>query len=170
MKIAGLDIGTTGCKLTVFDQKGAYLDHAYRDYPVRRSSSEHEVDVRVIMDNVLAVMKEMGETYPDISGIGVTSFGETFVLADEKCMMVRFCPMRRIWRTQKKRSPWPGRQEHPWKRSWAAWENGNREQETQAAGKMIRRFIQIHRKQRNLYRQAGSTHWPAPSGQPMESI
>lgn len=83
MKIAGLDIGTTGCKLTVFDQKGAYLDHAYRDYPVRRSSSEHEVDVRVIMDNVLAVMKEMGETYPDISGIGVTSFGETFVLADE---------------------------------------------------------------------------------------
>ena len=83
MKIAGLDIGTTGCKLTVFDQKGTYLDHAYRDYPVRRSGSEHEVDVRVVMDNVLAVMKEMGGKYPDIAGIGVTSFGETFVLADE---------------------------------------------------------------------------------------
>ena len=83
MKIAGLDIGTTGCKLTVFDQTGAYLEHAYRDYPVKRSSSEHEVDVSMIMENVLAVMKEMGKKYPDIAGIGVTSFGETFVLTDE---------------------------------------------------------------------------------------
>ena len=83
MKIAGLDIGTTGCKLTVFDQTGAYLEHAYRDYPVKRSSSEHEVDVSMIMENVLAVMKEMGKKYLDIAGIGVTSFGETFVLTDE---------------------------------------------------------------------------------------
>ncbi len=83
MKIAGLDIGTTGCKLTVFDQKGAYLEHAYRDYPVKRSSSGHEVNVGAIMESVLYVMKEMGEKYPDIAGIGVTSFGESFVLADE---------------------------------------------------------------------------------------
>ena len=86
MKIAGLDIGTTGCKLTVFDRTGAYLDYAYRDYPVKRNSSEHEVDAKVIMDNVLAVMKEIGEKYPDIAGIGVTSFGETFVLTDENGM------------------------------------------------------------------------------------
>lgn len=26
VKIAGLDIGTTGCKLTVFDQNGQYLE------------------------------------------------------------------------------------------------------------------------------------------------
>ena len=31
MKIAGLDIGTTGCKLTVFDSDGTYLGKAYRD-------------------------------------------------------------------------------------------------------------------------------------------
>ena len=36
MKIAGLDIGTTGCKLTVFDENGDQLGKAYRDYPVRR--------------------------------------------------------------------------------------------------------------------------------------
>ena len=29
MKIAGLDIGTTGCKLTVFDENGAELSKAY---------------------------------------------------------------------------------------------------------------------------------------------
>ncbi|MGN0355965.1 MAG: L-fuculokinase [Muricoprocola sp.] len=83
MKIAGLDIGTTGCKLTVFDQNGIYLDKAYKDYPVKRQSSEHEIDVRAILDGVISVMKEMSGKYPDISGMGVTSFGETFVLADE---------------------------------------------------------------------------------------
>lgn len=84
MKIAGLDIGTTGCKCTVFDEQGTYLNKAYRDYPVRREVSGHEVDVSVIMDGVYAVLKEMAEQYPDIGGIGVTSFGETFVMTDEK--------------------------------------------------------------------------------------
>lgn len=83
MKIAGLDIGTTGCKLTVFDQTGKYLDKAYQDYPVTRKSTEHEVDAEAIMEAVMSVMSLMGHRYPDISGIGVTSFGETFVLADE---------------------------------------------------------------------------------------
>lgn len=83
MKIAGLDIGTTGCKLTVFDENETYLDKAYQDYPVKRLSSEHEVDAQAILDGVMGVMKAMGSKYPDIEGIGVTSFGETFVLADE---------------------------------------------------------------------------------------
>ena len=82
MKIAGLDIGTTGCKLTVFDAFGAYLDKAYRDYPVKRGTSEHEINVESIMESVFAVMKEMAVKYPDIAGVGVTSFGETFVLTD----------------------------------------------------------------------------------------
>lgn len=83
MKIAGLDIGTTGCKLTVFDQDGRYLDKAYRDYPVRRSSSEHEVDAQAILESVWMVIRQMAEIHPDIAGIGVTSFGETFIAADE---------------------------------------------------------------------------------------
>lgn len=83
MKIAGLDIGTTGCKLTVFDQTGKYLDKAYQDYPVTRKRTEHEVDAKAVMEAVISVMSQMGGRYPDISGIGVTSFGETFVLADE---------------------------------------------------------------------------------------
>lgn len=82
MKIAGLDIGTTGCKLTVFSEEGKDIDRAYRDYPVTRGGSEHEVDASSIMDGVLSVLKLMGEKYPDIRGIGVTSFGETFVFAD----------------------------------------------------------------------------------------
>lgn len=82
MKIAGLDIGTTGCKCTVFDEQGNYLGKAYRDYPVIRSVGSHEIDVSVVMDGVYAVIREMTAEFPDITGLGVTSFGETFVLTD----------------------------------------------------------------------------------------
>ena len=82
MKIAGLDIGTTGCKCTVFDENGKYLGKAYRDYPVRRRVTGHEIDVSTIMDGVVEVIREMAGQYPDIGGIGITSFGETFVMTD----------------------------------------------------------------------------------------
>ena len=82
MKIAGLDIGTTGCKITVFEQDGTCLGKAYQDYPVKRGISEHEVDAEAILEAVFSVMKKIGECHPDIAGMGVTSFGETFVLTD----------------------------------------------------------------------------------------
>ena len=83
MKIAGLDIGTTGCKITVFSGDGAYLDKEYRDYPSTRGLSGHETDARGIMKGVWEVLSAVAGRHPDIAGIGVTSFGETFVLTDE---------------------------------------------------------------------------------------
>ncbi len=83
MKIGGLDIGTTGCKLTVFDADGNFLGKAYRDYPARRAVSGHEIDISTMMDSVYAVIGEMAAQYPDIGGIGVTSFGETFVMTND---------------------------------------------------------------------------------------
>ena len=83
MKIAGLDIGTTGCKCTVFDEKGKYLGKSYRDYPVKRQTGRHEIDMSVLRESVVEVVSEMAGKYPDIAGLGVTSFGETFVLTDE---------------------------------------------------------------------------------------
>ncbi|MCR5590621.1 MAG: carbohydrate kinase [Lachnospiraceae bacterium] len=84
MKIAGLDIGTTGCKLTVFDKNGAELGKSYRDYPVQRNAEGHEIDAAVLMDAVFDVISDMAAKFPDIAGIGVTSFGETFVMTDER--------------------------------------------------------------------------------------
>lgn len=83
MKIGGLDIGTTGCKLTVFDENGTQLGKAYRDYPVRRAVSGHEIDISTMMESVYAVIEEMAAQYPDLASIGVTSFGETFVMVNE---------------------------------------------------------------------------------------
>ena len=82
MKTAGLDIGTTGCKLTVFDEQGKRLGKAYRDYPANRKAGSHEIDISAMTDSVYAVIREMAAEYPDIRAIGVTSFGETFVMAD----------------------------------------------------------------------------------------
>ena len=84
MKIAGLDIGTTGCKVTVFDETGRRLGKAYRDYPARRKVTGHEIDASAIMDGVYGALGEMAQAHPDIAGIGVTSFGETFVMTDDK--------------------------------------------------------------------------------------
>lgn len=83
MQIAGLDIGTTGCKCTVFDEDGTCLGKAYRDYPVRRAVGRHEMDARAVMSGVYGALAEMAAQYPKIGGIGVTSFGETFVCVDE---------------------------------------------------------------------------------------
>ena len=84
MRIGGLDIGSTGCKLTVFDDGGERLGQAYRDYPVKRQTGAHEIDVSAMMDSVRAVTMEIAGRFPDLAGIGVTSFGESFVMADER--------------------------------------------------------------------------------------
>lgn len=83
MKLAGLDIGTTGCKCTVFDESGRRLDRAYREYPATHTASLHEIDARALLSGVFAAIREMAAKYPDIGGVGVTSFGETFVMTDE---------------------------------------------------------------------------------------
>lgn len=84
MLLAGLDIGTTGCKVAIYRDSGEYLGKVYRDYPVRRTGSEHEVDAAAIWTAVKSVIAQAAKEHPDIGGIGVTSFGETFVLLDEK--------------------------------------------------------------------------------------
>lgn len=84
MLLAGLDIGTTGCKLSVFSTDGTLIGSVYRDYPVQRSRSAHEVDAAAIWTAVQELIAESEKRYPGIAGIGVTSFGETFVLLDEQ--------------------------------------------------------------------------------------
>ena len=84
MIIAGLDIGTTGCKCTAFNENGIELGRAYRDYPVKRSVGGHEIDANALLEGVYAVITEIASMYKNIAGIGVTSFGETFVMTDEE--------------------------------------------------------------------------------------
>ncbi len=82
MYIGGLDIGTTGCKISVYDDKGAFVCNSYREYKVSRKGGEHEIDASAIFDAVCQVISEASAS-AEISAIGVTSFGESFVALDE---------------------------------------------------------------------------------------
>ncbi len=82
MNIGGLDIGTTGCKLTVYNEDGRLLATAYRDYPVSRSTSAHEINPDDIWNSVKTVTEELTKSLK-IDAMGVTSFGESFAAVDE---------------------------------------------------------------------------------------
>lgn len=79
--LAGLDIGTTGCKITVFRADGTLLGEAYREYPPCRIPGE--IDPRTIRDSVFEVLKEVSSVCEELTAIGITSFGETAVLLDD---------------------------------------------------------------------------------------
>ena len=68
MKIGGIDVGTTGCKLTVYNEKGELLEKSYKEYEVSRKTGEHEIDAAKVFEGVKAVIKETAITFPK-SGI-----------------------------------------------------------------------------------------------------
>lgn len=81
--IAGLDVGTTGCKVTVFTAEGENLGREYRDYPVTRAVDAQEVDAVALAKSVLECVAAAKARFGKIDAMGVTSFGEAFVLVDE---------------------------------------------------------------------------------------
>lgn len=89
MLLAGLDIGTTGCKITVYDEDGTYQYRSYCDYPVSRHTGVHEVKAEYILDGVKKVISDTGKLYPHIGAIGITSFGESCVLLDADDQPIR---------------------------------------------------------------------------------
>ena len=80
MYLAGLDIGTTGCKIVLYDENGSFIRSAYREYEVSRRSGLHEIDVLSISEAVKKVIRETASR--EIKAIAVTSFGETFTMLD----------------------------------------------------------------------------------------
>lgn len=87
--LGGIDIGTTGCKITIYENDGTFLYRAYRDYPVSRNIGEHEVRAEYIWNGVKEVIADASLKYPEIAAIGITSFGESCVLLDEQDEPVR---------------------------------------------------------------------------------
>ncbi len=81
MYVGGLDIGTSGCKIALYDENGNFVKSSYKEYDVKRSSGLHEIDASEIFESVKYVIKKLDEI--DIAAIAVTSFGETFTILDE---------------------------------------------------------------------------------------
>ncbi len=82
--LGGLDIGTTGCKIVVYDNDGTFCCRFYRKYPVTRSQRGHEISADVVWKAVKEILRDAACRCPDIAAIGITGFGEAFACLDER--------------------------------------------------------------------------------------
>lgn len=85
MAYAGMDIGTSGCKLLVYDLDGNKLFKAGRKYSETGDNGYRELDGAMVLKNALSVLKEGGEKCPEkIEAISVACLGESVVCLDEE--------------------------------------------------------------------------------------
>lgn len=84
MTLGGIDIGTTGCKITVYEEDGTCLFTASAAYPFARSAGNSFFEADMIMDAVLQVLAQAVKEVPQLDAVGVCSFGEAFVLLDQE--------------------------------------------------------------------------------------
>ncbi len=82
MIIGGLDVGTTGCKVVLYDQNGRLLDTYYQEYSVSRIGGLHKIDFADVKKGVMQLLAQAVKGYK-VDALGVTSFGETFAMLDE---------------------------------------------------------------------------------------
>lgn len=89
MSICGLDIGTTGCKISAFAKTDAlFLGSVYAEYDVSRNNGHDELDAEMVFAHIKRLMKEITDKYGEIEAMGVTSLGESFVMLDENDKML----------------------------------------------------------------------------------
>lgn len=85
MSFLGLDIGTSGCKASVFDQAGRLLAKASREYSVRAPQPGWaELDSQIVGDLCLEVIREVAMLVQDdpVQALAISSQGEAFTALD----------------------------------------------------------------------------------------
>ncbi len=83
MYLAGIDVGTTGCKCSVYTDLGEFVDEAYQEYEIHVTEFEHTIDPKIIWDGVKKVVKEIANKVKVIESICITSFGEASIWLDQ---------------------------------------------------------------------------------------
>jgi xylulokinase len=90
--LIGLDVGTTGCKAVVFDEDGALLASASREYPVdlpRPTWAEQDIDA--VWELALTSMREAVATagVREVAAIGLSVHGEAVTPVDASLRPLR---------------------------------------------------------------------------------
>jgi xylulokinase len=83
MNILSLDVGTTCCKCQLFDADGNVLFYRSEECPLKKIDGLRYIDI----DNMLKLVKSLISTAAktdSVDSIAISSFGETFVLMDDK--------------------------------------------------------------------------------------
>ena len=86
MSLGGLDVGTTVCRLIVFDDSGVVLTSAYREYPLIQSQDRLEIDPEMMWEAVRDVCREAAEKIPEgdpLEAIAVSAMGDTLIATDK---------------------------------------------------------------------------------------
>lgn len=85
MALAGLDIGTSGCKFSIMDETGQIFGTAYHPYDAVREGGCHELDGNVLWDAVRWVIKEAASQCPGVpvEAFAVSTLGESAFPFDE---------------------------------------------------------------------------------------
>lgn len=91
MLFMGIDIGSSGCKVSVINEIGLVVFSSSRRYSFTYSGRNSELDANMIYENVVDAIKEVtyNNDVRDIAAISATSFGEMFVLLDENNCVLR---------------------------------------------------------------------------------
>lgn len=84
MAYAGLDVGTSGCKIVVYDAAGKVIFQAGETYREYGEDGCREIDPEEVREKVFKVLKATGEGCPErIAAMAVASLGESIVCLDE---------------------------------------------------------------------------------------
>ena len=86
MLFMGIDVGSSVCKASVMNETGQVRCFAAREYAFTYKDGRCELDAEMVWDSVLSAICELGKLgdLTELRTISVTSFGEMFVLLDEK--------------------------------------------------------------------------------------
>ncbi len=82
MSLLGLDIGTSGCKATIVNYKGAVIGQAHREYHlINPGPGLEELDPEIVWRSVKAVISESILNYcsDPVVAVSVSSFGEAAI-------------------------------------------------------------------------------------------
>ncbi len=86
MSIAGLDVGTTVCRLIAVNEEGDVLATAYSEYPLITKESWLEIDPNQLWDSVCKVCAEVSRKVRNdpIEFLAVSAMGDTLITTDTR--------------------------------------------------------------------------------------
>ncbi len=91
MNFLSMDIGSTGIKCQLFNEKGEILEYIFGEYSLKNEEGATYVDIFAIENNFKALIKAVALKH-QIDSIAISTFGESFVLLDENDNVL-FLPM-----------------------------------------------------------------------------
>ena len=85
MLFMGIDVGSSGCKVSVVDETGILKCSSHQPYSFSYNGDFSEIDPNIVFNAVLDSIRDITSRYDlsELATLSVTSFGEMFVLVDE---------------------------------------------------------------------------------------